>query len=179
MFKWLRNLFKKKRKPTVRTLANISEDKAIRKCNAATINLICAFEGFRAKPYLCSSKVPTIGYGTTYYPDGTKVTLKDTSISEETAKEYFHTNLKSYARSVDNFLKRNNLEKSDNQYGALVSLAYNCGAGVITSNGRSMNKALLKNKGVDKAFMKYVKSRGRTLNGLVRRRRAEVALYNG
>jgi len=43
------------------------------------------FEGFRAKPYLCPAGIPTIGYGSTYYADGKKVTLNDSSISQEAA----------------------------------------------------------------------------------------------
>ena len=39
------------------------------------VNFIKGFEGFRNKPYLCSAGVPTIGYGTTLYPDGVKVSL--------------------------------------------------------------------------------------------------------
>ncbi len=34
------------------------------------LDLIKAFEGFRAKAYKCPANVPTIGYGTTSYPDG-------------------------------------------------------------------------------------------------------------
>ena len=32
------------------------------------------FEGFRSKPYLCPAGIATIGYGSTYYSDGRKVT---------------------------------------------------------------------------------------------------------
>ena len=46
-------------------------------------NLIKKYEGFSSKPYLCPAKVPTIGYGATYYPNGKAVTLKDTPIAEK------------------------------------------------------------------------------------------------
>ena len=32
--------------------------------------LIKKYEGFSSTPYLCPAKVPTIGYGATYYPNG-------------------------------------------------------------------------------------------------------------
>jgi len=42
------------------------------------------FEGYRAKPYLCPANVATIGYGSTYYADGRKVTLQ--ALLSETVK---------------------------------------------------------------------------------------------
>jgi lysozyme len=52
------------------------------KLNTQGYRLICMFEGFSAKPYLCSAKVPTIGYGSTYYLNGRRVTLLDKPITE-------------------------------------------------------------------------------------------------
>ena len=54
------------------------------------------FEGYRAKPYLCPANVATIGYGSTYYADGRKVTLEDPPMDEPTARallmaELLHT----------------------------------------------------------------------------------------
>ena len=49
------------------------------------LDLIRAFEGFRADPYLDAVGVPTIGYGSTYYPDGQRVRL--TSPFSRTADE--------------------------------------------------------------------------------------------
>ena len=46
-------------------------------------------EGLKLKPYLCSAGVPTIGIGSTIYPDGTRVTMLDKEITEEQANEYF------------------------------------------------------------------------------------------
>ena len=38
--------------------------------------VIKQFEGFRAKPYKDSAGIPTIGYGTIRYPDGSAVTMR-------------------------------------------------------------------------------------------------------
>ena len=43
------------------------------------------FEGLYLSPYLCPAGVPTIGYGATYYEDGTRVTLLDAPITRERA----------------------------------------------------------------------------------------------
>ena len=48
--------------------------------------LIMGFEGLSLVPYLCAAKVPTIGYGSTFYPSGKKVTMQDTPINLESAK---------------------------------------------------------------------------------------------
>ncbi len=39
------------------------------------IDLIKKWEGLYLESYLCPAKVPTIGYGTIRYPDGSKVKL--------------------------------------------------------------------------------------------------------
>ena len=44
------------------------------------------FEGYKATPYLCPAGVPTIGYGSTYYADGKKVTLQDPPMDEPMAR---------------------------------------------------------------------------------------------
>jgi lysozyme len=49
------------------------------------LKLIKKHEGYSAKPYLCPAKIPTIGYGNTFYPDGTKVTMQDKPLSKEVA----------------------------------------------------------------------------------------------
>ena len=52
------------------------------KPSQAAISLIKSFESFRSRPYLDTGNVPTIGYGTTIYPDGRKVAMKDAPIEE-------------------------------------------------------------------------------------------------
>ena len=50
------------------------------------LKLIQEFESFEAKPYLDSARVWTIGYGSTYYPNGKKVTGRDKPITREYAE---------------------------------------------------------------------------------------------
>ena len=59
------------------------------KLNNAGYLLITEFEGYSAKPYLCSAKVPTIGYGSTYYSDNKRVTMLDKEITKLQAFEMF------------------------------------------------------------------------------------------
>ena len=56
------------------------------------IKLIKESEGFSAAPYLDPLGIPTIGFGTTYYPDGKKVTMEDPAISKELGEAFLQKN---------------------------------------------------------------------------------------
>ena len=89
------------------------------------LDIIKEFESFRAKAYLCPAQIPTIGYGSTYYEDGTKVTLKDKPITEERATELleFIAN-KTFSENINKVVK---VPLNQNQFDSLVSFAYNIG----------------------------------------------------
>lgn len=87
-------------------------------------NLIKLKEGFRSKPYLCPAKVPTIGYGATYYPNGTRVSMYDPPITEEWADKILSDMLGLYEKAVDSYTRD---DINQNQFDALVSFAYNLG----------------------------------------------------
>jgi lysozyme len=143
--------------------------------NKAGIELICQFEGFSSKPYLCSAKVPTIGYGTTRYPNGKKVTLQDTSITVEQAKDIMKHDLRQFELAVDAMAVDT---INQNQFNALVSFAYNVGATALRTStllkkvNSNPNDPFIRNE-----FLKWVKAGGVTVTGLIRRREAESNLY--
>mgnify|MGYP001202643237 FL=1 len=167
----------------------------ITKTGAAGIDLIKSFEGFRAKPYLCPAKVPTIGYGATYYSDGKKVTMNDKPISELDAVKLLMEMLVTYERSVDSFCID---DINQNQFDALVSFAYNAGVGNLKSSTllKKVN-ANFNDPSIRLEFMKWVNGGDGTKNGvdddgdgltdeagerqrlkgLVKRRTAEADLY--
>ncbi len=89
--------------------------------------LIEKWEGFRSAPYLCPAGVPTIGYGTTRYPTGTKVTLQDAPIPPAAAQVYLSTAVGRVAVDLFPLLTR---APTVPQLAALLSLAYNIGVGV-------------------------------------------------
>lgn len=137
--------------------------------------LIKKYEGFRAKPYLCPAKVPTIGYGATYYPDGRKVTLNDSAISEGYASNLLEVMLSPYEKAVDSFCRD---DISQNQFDALVSFAYNLGTTALKNStllkkvNANPNDTTIRNE-----FMKWVNAGGKRLQGLVNRRTEEADLY--
>lgn len=88
------------------------------------LKLIQEYEDFRAKAYLDIKGVPTIGYGTTVYPDGKKVKLGDVC-SRSQAEVWFAYDTK----DVDAFLDKNvtQVKLTQNQFDALASFIYNIG----------------------------------------------------
>lgn len=91
-----------------------------------------SLEGFEAKPYICPGGVPTIGYGTTFYPNtGVHVTMKDAEISEEKATEYLISDLRTRMTQVTQMLT---WQPPDHVIEALVSLSRNIGIDRLASS---------------------------------------------
>ena len=147
----------------------------ITKTSKNGIELIKKYEGFRSKPYLCPAKVPTIGYGATYYPNGQKVKLSDPAIDEKHASLLLEAMLNPYEKAVDSYCRD---DINQNQFDALVSFAYNLGNSALKSStllkkvNANPNDSTIKNE-----FNKWVYADGIKLNGLVKRRIEESNLY--
>jgi lysozyme len=145
------------------------------KLNNAGYQLICEFEGLRLKPYLCSAKVPTIGYGNTYYPDGKRVTLLDKEITKEYAFEIFKVIADKFGKRVSEMVKK---PLTQNQFNALVSFAYNVGTGAFSTStllkkvNANPNDLTIRNE-----FARWTRANGKIVNGLVNRRKKESDVY--
>lgn len=142
--------------------------------NKAGIDLVKSFEGLRLTAYKCSAGKDTIGYGNTFYEDGSKVKPGD-KITVERAVKLLEFMLDKFEDSVDKLVTP---ELNENQKSALVSFAYNCGVGNLKSS------TLLKKVNADPndpsiadEFKKWTKAGGKVLTGLVKRRNAESILY--
>ena len=147
----------------------------ITKTSKKGIDLIKKYEGFRSKPYLCPAKVPTIGYGATYYPNGQKVKLSDPAIDEKHASILLEAMLVPYEKAVDSFCRD---DINQNQFDALVSFAYNLGTSALKNS--TLLKKVNKNpndKSIALEFNKWVNAGGKKLWGLVKRRTEESKLY--
>lgn len=137
--------------------------------------LITKFEGLSLKPYLCSAKIPTIGYGNTYYPDGKRVTLLDKEITKKEAFDMFKEVANRFAKRVDELVTSN---LNQNQFNALVSFAYNVGTGNFASS--TLLKKVNKNPNdmtIKDEFLRWNKAGGKVINGLTNRRNEEAILY--
>lgn len=147
------------------------------KLNTAGYRLICRFEGFSSKPYLCSAKVPTIGYGNTYYQNGKRVTLLDKPITELEAFEMFKTIADKFAAKVSELVTAP-LDQS--QFNAVVSLTYNIGPANFAKSTLLRKINFNHNDPSIRAeFLKWNKAGGQVLKGLTIRRKAESEIYFG
>lgn len=131
--------------------------------------LIEKYEGFKSEPYLCPAGKPTIGFGSTFYEDGTPVTLSDQPISIARGRElvkWYCENKIEYPRD----------DLSDNQKSALCSLIYNIGQAAFN---RSKCKKAIEAGDWMTAYREWdwVSANGRILPGLVLRRQEEKDLF--
>lgn len=133
------------------------------------------FEGFRPRPYLCPAGVPTIGYGSTYYADGRKVTLQDAPISEPEARALLmHELLSTFAPGVARQCP--GLLAFPAVFNAIVDFAYNLGVGRLQTSTLRRKLNAQDWAGAREQLMLWCRAGGRVLPGLERRRRAECAL---
>jgi lysozyme len=134
------------------------------------------FEGFSSKPYICPAGYPTIGYGTVYKPDGTKVTMQDAPISRELANQWLMRELRNnYMAGV---LKASPiLIRNQRLLAAITDFAYNLGVGryrASTLKRRVDSNDLI---GVETELKKWIYGGGKILPGLIKRRQAEIDLF--
>ena len=127
-------------------------------------------EGLRLKPYLDTRGIPTISLGVTYYPNGRKVTMQDKALTIEEAGNLATVTADKFAFQVDKLLTS---KVNQNQFNALVSLAYNIG---ITGfrNSTVLRKVNINpnDPAIKEAFMMWLKNP--ELKG---RRESEVKQY--
>jgi lysozyme len=145
----------------------------IKKVSKRGLDFIGKEEGLRLKPYLCSAKVPTIGYGSTFYENGTKVRMSDPAITKQRAEQLFLNTLKHYEMCVYTSTRD---DINQNQFDALVSLCYNIGTHAFKKS--TLLKRINKNpKGADieAAFLMWRNAGGKPI--LLNRRKREYALY--
>lgn len=139
------------------------------------------FEGFRAKPYLCPAGVATIGYGSTYYPGGRKVTLQDLPVAEPQARAMLvHELVETYApgviRQCPGLLVLALATGDWRKLNAIVDFAYNLGVGRLQTSTLKRKINAQDWPGVREQLMLWTRGGGRVLPGLVSRRKAEAEL---
>jgi lysozyme len=130
--------------------------------------LIKSFEGLELEAYLCPANVWTIGYG------HTKGVKKGDKITKEQAEKLLDEDLAFFRNGVKRLVK---VALNKNQFGALVSFAYNLGLGSLESSTLLKMLNAKDYQGAADQFLRWNKSKGKVLTGLVRRREAERAVF--
>lgn len=141
---------------------------ANRKIGQAGLALIKQYEGCRLAAYKCSAGVWTIGYGhTAGVHSGMTITQAqaDAYLQQDIAKFEGYVNNPGYVPITENL--------NQNQFDALVSFAFNLGAGNLRKLCKGRTAAQ-----ISTAMPSYNKAAGKVLAGLTRRRKAEQALFN-
>ena len=130
------------------------------------INLIKQFEGIRLTAYKCPAGVYTIGYG------HTRGVTRGMRITEEEASAFLAADLRNSEKAVERY--DSIYHWNQNEYDALVSFTFNCGA----TNLRSLLRNGRRNRTqIAETLPLYRKAGGKVLKGLERRRAAERALF--
>ena len=137
------------------------------------VDLICGFEGLRLKAYDDGVGVWTIGFGTTIYPNGIRVKKGDTC-TEAQAKAYMAHDLKKFESAVNNAVT---VPINQNQFDALVSLAYNIGTGAFSKSTlvKKLNAGDI--RGAADQFDVWVNAGGKRMQGLANRRAKEKEVF--
>lgn len=144
-----------------------------RQVNQTTLDHIKRCEGVRLSAYLDSAGIPTIGVGHT----GPEVKLGN-RITQEECDALLHADLQWAQAAVESSVTQ---RLTDNQFGALVSVAFNIGAQAFRNSSlvRTLNRGDY--HGVPSQMALWVKAtvdgKKVTVPGLVNRRTADIALW--
>ena len=136
------------------------------KINQKGLNLIKECEGCRLTAYKDSVGVWTIGYGhTTNVRQGDKITQAeaDALLAKDIAR---------FESTINIANDKYNYDFNENEFSALVSFAFNIGNIIqLTQNGKRSKPEIAEK------MLLYVKAGGKTLPGLVSRRKRERELF--
>jgi lysozyme len=148
------------------------------KTSPKALDLITRSEGCILKAYLCPANVPTIGYGHTKTVTRADVKAGKRITSAE-AERLLLVDLAEFEAGVRKLVK---VPVTDDQFGALVSFAFNLGVGAFASSTllkRITAKAPIEQ--IQSSWLQWNKARvgGKltALKGLTTRRLAEFVLY--
>lgn len=154
------------------------------KTNAQGLELIKRFEGpgpmkgGKHQSYLCPAGYWTIGFGSTYLADGTRVSKATKAITTEEAEELLALTLGTYEGAVTRAVK---VPLTDNQFSALVCFVYNVGEANFKSSTLVKQLNAGDFLGAAEQFMRWDKARVNgnlvSLRGLTNRRNAERQLF--
>lgn len=139
------------------------------------------FEGFVANPYKCPAGVWTIGYGSTYYPGGAKVSQYDPPVTREYAEqilmhELVHTYAPGAIRACPILFTIAVKDRDWGKLNAIVDFCYNLGVGRLQTSTLRRKINAQEWEAAKEQLMLWTRGGGKVLRGLVIRRQAECAL---
>jgi lysozyme len=157
-------------------------------------HLMHFFEGYRNKPYRCSAAIWTVGWGHAMYADQlnlpnvrkegyTGLIRSDYQLkgednrvwSKDELVDLFKVDIDTFERGVLRLSPT--LASHQSKFDAVVSFAYNAGLGNYQRSTIRIKVNRGDWDGAAEAFMMWTKAGGKEVSGLVKRRKAEVALF--
>ena len=133
------------------------------------VSLIEKFEGFSEKPYICPAGKATIGFGSTFYEDGTPVKMTDKPITKERARELVRWNCETQIK-----YPRDDL--NNDQKASVCSLIFNIGQSAFDKS--KCKKAIVAGDWAEAHRQwDWITANGKVLPGLVIRRQKEKELF--
>lgn len=135
------------------------------------IDLIKKYEGCVLKAYLCPANKVTIGYGSCYWQDGKAVKIGEV-ITLDGAEKLLLSTLSKFVTIIQ---KKVTVQLNQNQFDSLLSHTFNTGGSLTLFN---LINSKAPNEEIREWFeTKYISANGKTLKGLIERRKAEANLY--
>lgn len=146
----------------------------------AATAVVKRLEGFFPKPYDDNGDKPggtwTIGYGTIIDAGGKPVTPKTPAITESEAEALLLRDMRGAAEAVQ---RRVQVPLNEGQAAALISWVYNLGEGSLRKSTLLVRLNAGDSAGVPDEMRKWINQAGKPLVGLLRRRWAEAAIFQG
>lgn len=141
--------------------------------SAALLTSIATHEGYSSKAYRpLPPDVPTIGFGTTVYPDGTPVKMQDV-ITREDANRFLKHDTEKFIKEMNRCIK---VPISQGEFEAYTSLTYNIGSGAFCRSTLVKKLNTWDYKGACDEILRWSFFKGKQLPGLVKRRNQEYQL---
>jgi len=137
------------------------------------IEFIRQLEGEKLTAYPDIVGIWTIGVGHTGFVDG-KPVARGMAITKEKSKEILTADLKRFESAVNNAVK---VTLTQNQFDALVSLAFNIGEGAFARSTLVNKLNAGDKKGAAEQFLVWKNAGGRVSQGLLNRRQKEKAMF--
>jgi lysozyme len=165
------------------------------KLSEAGATLMHQYEGYRTKPYLCPAHIWTIGYGHVLYQDQIRLPVvrvegKNTAMirkemplkpednrvwTKEEIEKLFADDVASFERGVLRLAPV--VLDRQGAFDACVSFSFNAGLGNFQRSTIRMKTNRREWEAAADAFMQWTRGGGKELPGLVKRRKAEKALF--
>lgn len=145
-----------------------------RQINNYSLNKLKEWEGFRAKAYKDSRGILTIGYGHTASA-GDPAPREGMTITESEAERILQRDLVFFEKEVEKLV---DVPLTDQQFGTLVSFAYNVGVGHFRKSDllKKLNQG--EYHAVPAALLQWEGGKNAHLQGLVNRRQNEAEMWN-